>query len=568
MMTKQLTLTTLALLAAALLVQPAYAADTAEAFTDAAGVSIQPLVAHDGMTVRVSGPEGIVSEWYFAAGESATIFSAELSDGAYTWEASLFPRIDAATRQQLKAARQRGEDISNDLRAQGKLPSEPLGISGHFVIKGGAMVVDTEEQVGSRGPAGPASSPVSFDSNAGQALGGLDNQSAADQQFLDDVIIVGSACVGLDCNNGENFGFDTIRLKENNLRIRAFDTSASASFPTNDWQITFNDTTNGGKNKFAIDDIDGGRTPFTIEASAPTDSLYVEDGGRIGFGTATPVVTLHVVDGNTPTLRLEQDGSSGFTPQTWDMAGNEANFFIRDATNGSKLPIQIKPSAPTASIFIAEDGDVGLGTAAPTAGANLDVVGDTGLAAMAVRTSDNGTVFSIAATANSVFIGPQTPDALVFNIDANSEAMRITENGQVAIGCNTGLGVNDFLVSGTGDAELNCSVAPASTLVAGATAFVASSSRTYKENLQPIPAEGILEKLSAIDVYNYDFIDGKKDVIGLVAEDFHQVFQKGSDKLLNGQEVQMALFLAVKELAASNAELKAELEQLKAAAQQ
>ncbi|MFQ5526068.1 MAG: hypothetical protein ACE5GX_07365, partial [Thermoanaerobaculia bacterium] len=156
--------------------------------------------------------------------------------------------------------------------------------------------------------------------------------ASADQVILDDLIVDGSACIGQDCVNGESFGFDTIRIKENNLRIKAQDTSSTASFPSNDWQITFNDSANGGANKFSIDDIDGGRTPFTIEAGAPSNSLYVDDGGRIGFGTSTPVVELHVKDGDTPTLRLEQDGSSGFTPQTWDVAGNETNFFIRDAT--------------------------------------------------------------------------------------------------------------------------------------------------------------------------------------------------------------------------------------------
>ncbi len=63
----------------------------------------------------------------------------------------------------------------------------------------------------------------------------------ADQVILDDLIVDGSACIGFDCVNGESFGFDTLRLKENNLRIRAVDTSSSASFPSNDWQITFND---------------------------------------------------------------------------------------------------------------------------------------------------------------------------------------------------------------------------------------------------------------------------------------------------------------------------------------
>lgn len=191
------------------------------------------------------------------------------------------------------------------------------------------------------------------------------SSSYADIVHLDDVIINQSLCVGNDCVNGESFGFDTIRLKENNNRIKSDDTSNSASFPQNDWQLTFNDSNNGGKNKFSIDDVTAGRAPFTIEAGAPAHTLYVEDGGRIGFGTATPVVNLHVKEGNSPTLRLEQDGSSGFTPQTWDLAGNEANFFIRDVTNGSKLPFKIKPSAPTSSIFVAADGDIGLGTEAP-----------------------------------------------------------------------------------------------------------------------------------------------------------------------------------------------------------
>ena len=199
------------------------------------------------------------------------------------------------------------------------------------------------------------------------AFGLMAGMAQADQQILDDLIVGGSICAGLDCSNGESFGFDTIRLKENNLRIRAMDTSNSASFPTNDWQLTFNDSGNGGQNKFSIDDIDGGRTPFTIEASAPSHSLYVDDGGRIGLGTSTPVVELHVVNGDSPTLRLEQDGSSGFTPQTWDVASNETNFFVRDATNGSRLPFRIRPSAPSNALFIDTDGDVGLGTASPNA---------------------------------------------------------------------------------------------------------------------------------------------------------------------------------------------------------
>lgn len=189
--------------------------------------------------------------------------------------------------------------------------------------------------------------------------------ASADQVILDDLIVDGSACVGLDCVNGESFGFDTLRIKENNVRIHFDDTSTTASFPSNDWRLIANDSGNGGANYFAIEDSTAGRIPFRVEAGAPANTLYVEDGGRVGFGTSTPVVNMHVVEGNTPTLRLEQDGSNGFTPQTYDVAANEANFFIRDVTNGSSLFFRAKPGAPEDSIFIAADGDIGLGTDGP-----------------------------------------------------------------------------------------------------------------------------------------------------------------------------------------------------------
>ena len=202
---------------------------------------------------------------------------------------------------------------------------------------------------------------------AGLAWLGSASYATADVVHLDDTIIQFSLCVGQDCNNGESFGFDTIRLKENNLRIHFDDTSTSASFPSNDWRIVINDSSNGGGNYFAIEDSTGGRQVFRVDAGAPANSLRVDSAGDVGIGTSNAVVELHVVDGNSPTLRLEQNGSSGFTPQTYDIAANEANFFIRDVTNGSALFFRSKPGAPEDSIFIAANGDIGLGTDSPSA---------------------------------------------------------------------------------------------------------------------------------------------------------------------------------------------------------
>ena len=208
----------------------------------------------------------------------------------------------------------------------------------------------------------------------GTVLAGV-GTAKADQVIPDDLIVQGSLCVGFDCVNNESFGFATIRLKENNLRIEFMDTSVGA-FPSNDWMITANDTGSGGASYLAFDDVTGGTQPFRVTAGAPTGSLWVDSTGRIGLRNTAPLLDLHMTTGNTPAIRLEQTNASGFAAQTWDVAGNEANFFVRDLTGGSRLPFRIRPGAPTSSIDIAASGDVGIGTASPLT--RLSVVGVSG----------------------------------------------------------------------------------------------------------------------------------------------------------------------------------------------
>jgi hypothetical protein len=187
----------------------------------------------------------------------------------------------------------------------------------------------------------------------------------ADQVIPDDLIVQGSTCVGLDCVNNEVFGFDTLILKENNTRLLFLDTSVSAGFPTNDWRLIANDSANGGANFFAIQDATASRQVFQVNAGAAANSIFVSSSSKVGLRTATPALDLHINTGDTPAHRLEQNNSGGFQAQIWDIAGNEANFFIRDLTGGSRLPFRIRPGAPTSSLDIAATGNVGIGTASP-----------------------------------------------------------------------------------------------------------------------------------------------------------------------------------------------------------
>lgn len=263
----------------------------------------------------------------------------------------------------------------------------------------------------------------------------MSGAAMADQVIADDLIVQGSICVGTDCVNGESFGFDTLRLKENNLRIKAQDTSASASFPTVDWQLTFNDSANGGANKFSIDNIDRGTTPFTILDGAPSNSLYVDAQGDVGVGTSNAVVELHVVDGDSPTLRLEQNGSSGFTPQTWDIASNETNFFVRDVTNGSQLPLRIRPGADSNALYIDADNNVGLGTASPDDKLDLE-----GPSSVAIRMSAGGAAFPVR-----------------LNHNANNNEFRITFDGAP--------GASAFKLDNTGGLTLAGGIVTGSTCI-------------------------------------------------------------------------------------------------------
>lgn len=63
---------------------------------------------------------------------------------------------------------------------------------------------------------------------------------------------------------------------------------------------------------------------------------------------------------DTPGIRLFQTGGT-YAARTWDIGGNESNFFVRDNTGGSLLPFRIFPGAPTNALQIGSNGEVSTG---------------------------------------------------------------------------------------------------------------------------------------------------------------------------------------------------------------
>ncbi|MFP5285812.1 MAG: tail fiber domain-containing protein, partial [Thermoanaerobaculia bacterium] len=556
--------TTLAVLtAAAGMLAPAGAAEPiARASVGASSITWAPSIENEGFVQTVLGPERYRFQQSFKPGATPEFAVVDakgnpLPDGQYTWELQAIPVLSKDVREKLRRAREAGDDeVELEMWRAGQIPREPLTVSGGFAISGGAIVPPDlpegrkarQRRNGQKAASGAASGS------------GLTPTTEADQVIPDDLIVQGSACVGFDCVNNESFGFDTIRLKENNTRIKFEDTS-TGTFPTNDWQLTANDSASGGSSKFSIEDITGAKVPFTITAGASTNSIFVDSTGRVGFRTSTPVLNLHVATSNTPAIRLEQNNSGGFTAQTWDIGANEANFFVRDVTSGSRLPFRIRPGAPTSSVDISADGDVGVGTASPAVKLHVSTSTD-GASAVRLQSSSAtgfpGFDLYNDAGLNAGYIGGDNGnDILRINSLQNNpivlltnsvEHLRVEADGDVGINCNAP-GSDLVIASGGG-----CSV-PSSSLNAGSGSFTVASSRTFKENLSPVKVPDILEKIASINVFNYDFIKGPKDRIGLIAEDFHQIFGRGSEKYIQGDEVQMALWLAVQQLTTQNQEL-------------
>ena len=393
----------------------------------------------------------------------------------------------------------------------------------------------------------------------------------AEETINDDVSVVGVMEVGPAANTTNFFGTDLLRLSGERVRLKFIDTSPSGT--RNDWRIRIN---NGGGNinGFFIDDMgtnnrDGAEnghvaTPFRIEAGAREDSLVVSDvpkqgntGSRIGMGTKDPLSPLHIVNAATPAIRLERTDEN-FAPYTWAVGGAFPNFFVRDVVEG-RNPVLVQAGAPENSLVVSGSfaPRVGIGTDQPAAhvhlkGSTPEIRWDHNNGSQVWSARGDSFAFAIRDTSN----GGQ--NVLSLKPGAPNASLYVREDGNVGMG--------------TGNPQADLQIGGAFTfsrINAGATTFTASSSRDLKENIRDFDGSQVLKRMQDVRVKTYDwkkqnFAGDEADRtnrLGLIAEEFHQVLGRGSDKEINGQELQSVLWMAVQELHQENQRLKESLAQ-------
>lgn len=480
----------------------------------------------EGLTLRISGPDGFYYQEPWEPGEMPVFhLDRAAGDGVYTYEL----RIP---------------------RAPGDEAGPPRVQSGSFEIRGGTFVVDaggdTQSQPG-------------------------DRRAFVWKAFVthsDNTVIDGNLAVGTDVDatpqSTETFGDEVIKIKDPHTEIFFDDTSTSG--PDNDWRLIANDVS-GSAEYFAIQDVGGGNQVFRVDQGAPANAVRIDSSGELGLGTAAPAKSLHVVK-SAPAIRLEKDTA---TTQTWDITADDTAFRIIDETGNSTAPsFEIAAGAPAPSIYVAENGDVGIGTDSP--GANLHLL----LSGTPISAHPN-TAFLIQNT-GSTNAGAQL--SLVGGTESNS-------NGQIAFGDVTGQfqgrifysTPNDYMRFDTNGAERmrilsDGKVGIGVTSVGSGYAIVHSSgaslttggvwtdasSRSLKEAVRPLSTNAAMAAFRALEPVTFRFkASPEEEHVGFIAEDVPDLVAAVDRKGLAPMDVTAVLTRVVQEQQRIIEEQRAEL---------
>ncbi|WP_415407453.1 tail fiber domain-containing protein [Sulfurovum sp. CS9] len=310
-------------------------------------------------------------------------------------------------------------------------------------------------------------------------------------------------------------------------------------------------------NEFLIMNNDNQQVSFLVSSSGNVrlaNSVFINRGQQMGIGIATPEDALHI--GGTGNLILEKEGVAS----KWKIGTRaDGGVLLRDMLSGND-PFSIDANAPTDSLNIADNGNIGLGTSTPST--KLDVRGD------------------IASTwAGSNTVGDGLTNLLVLSasnseVDKSSDVGFRLVNGSTSKGWNfrTNSGGDSFqaTLQGTGGAEFT--VTNATSDISGTELYLGNgaknvggvwinaSSRALKENIKELSAQDALAAFHKLQPVTYNYKSDKKEqVVGFIAEDVPELVSINSRDGLSSMDMVAVLTKVVQDQDKSLAETKSEL---------
>lgn len=242
---------------------------------------------------------------------------------------------------------------------------------------------------------------------------------------------------------------------------------------------------------------------------SPTNSLAIASDGDVAVGGIAPgsVMEDFHIGGNG---EMYMEGTVGTTGD-WRTDLGSTGFFLQNAATGS-FPFAVENEAPTDSLRIVDDGDIGIGTPFPTA--SVDVQGSDGTTLFQVQESS-------AVNAVRQMMNLRNNGGIRFSLENTGSGDRWDFN-------NDGAGNFGISFAGTGVTEMR--VLQNGNMVIQGTLFELSD-RNSKKGFEEVDCDDVLDRISTLPVttWSYKSDDDSVRHMGPVAQDFRDAFGLGED---------------------------------------
>lgn len=187
-----------------------------------------------------------------------------------------------------------------------------------------------------------------------------------DVVVISDVIWNNRVCLGNSATSGYDFGNNVFAIASDTIRVYIYDTSNSSQFPSNDWQMRFNDLEVNGKNYFAIFDSTHQSTPFILSAGSGSNTLNVSEEGNLGIDIMPSVDRVvtggNIVAGSFIGSGNELTGLDGVATDTLENTGSTTIAADTDSNSSGDIVFETND---TVRMRIKPNGFVKIGSGEP-----------------------------------------------------------------------------------------------------------------------------------------------------------------------------------------------------------